>query len=395
MTDHITLKKIVGNDDALLDIVFVHGLAGDAIKTWQWMDGSDFWPLSLFPDDPTVAIYTLGYPASLFEKWSKKEMDIFERATNVLEHFASVGIGNRPIVFVSHSLGGLLTKVVLRTSRDSQENDWRMIGEATRLVFFLSTPHTGASLASVFSTLAPHISSVHIQLLANESGVLNDINFSYRTFANERNNLTTVSYYEKYATMKSTVVVSKESADPGVKGPRPIPVDKDHISISKPTGINDLLFISIRRRIEKLYFALGPNGSNIDVSEDNYTQRSMLDRRDLHQKLVDAGLEHEYSVANRYQNQFAQRYTRLGLFSTAFDAHQNLLGEVEQRYITHVYHPLVCKGASDGDIAEALQTKVLDEITGTFGEKLNVNSKTVLSALYFLGEQCYIRWDKE
>ena len=33
---------------------------------------------------------------------------MFERAGNVLERFAGLGIGKKPIAFVTHSLGGIL-----------------------------------------------------------------------------------------------------------------------------------------------------------------------------------------------------------------------------------------------------------------------------------------------
>ena len=58
-------------------------------------DGA-FWPEWLQKELDHLSIYTLGFPASLFEKWAKKEMDMFERAGNVLERFAGKGaIGSR------------------------------------------------------------------------------------------------------------------------------------------------------------------------------------------------------------------------------------------------------------------------------------------------------------
>ncbi|CAG7830774.1 unnamed protein product [Allacma fusca] len=38
---------------------------------------------------------------------------IFDRSSELLEKLASAGIGNRPIIWVTHSMGGLLVKQLL------------------------------------------------------------------------------------------------------------------------------------------------------------------------------------------------------------------------------------------------------------------------------------------
>ena len=144
----------------------------------------------------------------------KKEMDMFERAANVLELFAGHDIGRRPIVFVAHSLGGILTKLLLRKSVESEDEDWRRISDSTKLVIFLSTPHTAPALASVFGTFP--FTSRQLELLSDHTGFLHDLNAHYRTFANNREDLATVVYYEKHVTKKIAVIVSREAADPGV-----------------------------------------------------------------------------------------------------------------------------------------------------------------------------------
>ncbi len=374
-----------------MDVIFVHGLTGDPVETWQFEDESEFWPRTLYPDNSSVAIYALGYPATIFKKWSKKEMDMFERARNALEYIVAKGIGNRPIVFVSHSLGGILTKLILRVSSESQDNDWKKICNATRLVFFLSTPHTGTSIGSVLKIIFPRLSSKHAQFLSNDNSILYEINSNYRDFANGREDLSTVSYYEKHVTRNFLVVVPRDSADPGLSGTQPIPVDKDHMGICKPPNTEDFVYLSIKRRIDTLLHKLESSGVN--SLADDYGTKSENDRRNLLEKLVDAGREHEYSIANNYQNQFARRYMKLGLFTTAREEHDNILAEVEQRFVTHVYHPLICRGATDESIAEALQTKVIDPMANVTSGHTQLNKLAILSALYFLTEQCHVRWD--
>jgi protein SERAC1 len=144
MTDAHHILHVCGRDGAILDVIFVHGLTGNPHDTWVAGPKKEYWPQWLCADFPGVAVYTIGYPASLFEKWAKKEMNLHERANNLLEHLAAYGLGERPIVFVSHSLGGLLVKEILRTSKECSDEAWRLVAGNTRLAAFLATPHTGA-----------------------------------------------------------------------------------------------------------------------------------------------------------------------------------------------------------------------------------------------------------
>ena len=394
MSDELVLEHICAGEFSLVDVIFVHGLIGDSRKTWSNEAGNEFWPPWLNSDLGNVSIYTLGYPASLFEKRAQTEMDMFERAGNVLEHLAGTGIGDKPVVFVAHSLGGILTKLILRKSSEAEDEDWRRVSEATKLVIFLSTPHTGAALANVLTVLPR--TSTHITLLANDTGFLEDLNGHYRTLANNREDLATAVYYEKHATNKLLVVVSRESADPGVAKVSPVPVDKDHINICKPAHKSDVVYLGIRRHIRNVVASLEratTSGADGGIRPEDYKERSAGDRRDLLQKLIDASREHEYGHANDYQNSFARQYTRTGLFTAAREDHDNLLSEIETRFVTHVYHPLICRSASDEEIRAGLQEDVIDPLSNKDVGGTRFNSKTILSGLYFLTEQCYIRWD--
>lgn len=393
MTEQVVFKKACGSDEPLVDVVFVHGLTGDATETWQCPADGVFWPEWLPLEFKHLAIYTLGYPASMFEKWAKKEMDMFEVAGNVLERFAGLGIGTRPMVFVTHSLGGILTKILLRQSIDSEDEDCKAISESARLVVFLATPHLGASLASVLEALP--LSSKHIALLANETGFLENLNDQYRAYANGKSDLKTAVYYEKHRTKKAVMVVSRESADPGVGGAKPVAVETDHIGICKPQDKDDIVYRAVRRLVGKVYAGVVSStpGAKDAFGVDDYTNKFHADRRDLLDKLVDAGRAHEYDYANSAQNGFARQFVKTGLFTTARDDHDALLSEVETRFVAHVYHPLICKDGTDAEIRFALQTQVVDVLTEKQIGSRKFSPKAIVSALYYLTEQCHIRWD--
>jgi hypothetical protein len=143
-----------------------------------------------------------------------------------------------------------------------------------------------------------------------------------------------------------------------------------------------------------MYNACGGLHGSSPFGPSDYSRSSETDRRDLLQKLIDAGREHEYQDANDLQNRFAQQYYRLGLHSGAKEQHDAILSEVEQRFITHVYHDKICKDADDEQIKSALQEHVIEAVCA---KKLNghaIGQSAVLQALYFLTESCHIRWDK-
>jgi hypothetical protein len=142
------------------------------------------------------------------------------------------------------------------------------------------------------------------------------------------------------------LVVSEESADPGISGgTRPIPIEADHITICKPQTRQSVILISLLRHIRGVLEACVPCATGDSFAADDYAQLSGSDRRDLLQKLIAAGREHEYSKANDFQNKFAQRYYKLGLYTEAKNRRGAVLASVEQRFITHVFNAKICTGA--------------------------------------------------
>ena len=391
MSSKLTLEQVYGCEDPTADVIFVHGLTGDPLATWNSPPNRFFWPRSLGEDLKSVAVYTLGYPAPVFAGWARNKMDLFERASNVLEHFAGFGIGQNPLVFVTHSLGGILVKMILRKSFETTDNDWHRVVDATRLVVFLSTPHTGSALSQVFSLLPR--SSSYVDLVANKTGFLSDLNEYYRTLANNQTKLRTAAYYEVYPT-NGIIVVPRDSADPGV-GVTPVPLDRDHRNICKPESVDDIVYLGVKRHIKNALgsFERSESDTNGHRLASDYVKRSARDRRDLFEKLTDAGREHEYGYANDAQNGFARQYTRTGLLTAARDDHEYLLSEIETRFITHVYHPLICRSAEDGDVRRAIQEQIIDPLAGRKIGGTIFSSVQVLNGLYYLTEQCHIKWD--
>lgn len=393
------LKHVGGNADAAFDIVFVHGLTGDPIGTWS-VDGSDgdqsFWPKWFSADRSDARVFALGYPAQAFVPWAnrqKTEMTLFELAKTALEYLVSENCGKQPLAFICHSLGGILVKQMLRTAKDTSDDGWLAIANSTRLVAFIATPHAGASLASILQKFSAGFSSANVKTLTNDSGHLDELNEAYREAAS-KSGVRILAYYEKKP-FGGVVYVNAKSADPGITGTSPMPLESDHITICKPLNRDALVHRSIYRHVEDVFGQLSTpltiqTGQVFQI--DDYSVQA-ADRRDLLQKLIDAGREADYQFANEQQNIFAQRYYRLGLHEEAKINDDKLLAEVEQRFNLHVYQSLICKHGTDGEIAASIQTHVIDAICAKYAAMGTVSPTTIMRAMYFLTQQCHLSWN--
>ena len=102
----------------VVDIVAVHGLNGHYEKTWTatLRNGSQVnWLRDLLPQQVrNTRIMSFSYDSTV--QFSKSTSDIFTFADQLLEHLLAArqraGEESRPIVFICHSLGGIVFKQV-------------------------------------------------------------------------------------------------------------------------------------------------------------------------------------------------------------------------------------------------------------------------------------------
>jgi hypothetical protein len=265
-----------------LDVVFVHGLGGDPIETWRsGTDENTSWPHWLALEFGTqIGVWSLGYAAAP-SKWQGfpffggKEpdagaaMSLPRRAENALDRLVGAGIGQRPVCFVTHSLGGLLVKSILRRSADSQfATDRLQVVEQCRGVLFLATPHHGSRLADLAGAIKVYLPSVSTLDLKDNDDHLMDLYEWYRGYAPSHHILTR-SYYENKETKGVVIVVPRSSADPGVAGETALgntPLDRDHLEISKPRNRDDQAYIGSTKLIRLILSgetpAAGPERSS-------------------------------------------------------------------------------------------------------------------------------------
>ncbi|KAL8400454.1 hypothetical protein RB594_000733 [Gaeumannomyces avenae] len=139
-----------GNMPPVADIVFVHGLESPPrrpasekrMETWTAEDGT-IWPRKLLLGKQLhVRVLCYQYNGSI--RGTANKASIRERAWNLLDQLSTDECHRdpgkqRPIIFVGHSLGGVIIKQALVSARDNPR--YRHLGRATCGIVFFATPH--------------------------------------------------------------------------------------------------------------------------------------------------------------------------------------------------------------------------------------------------------------
>ncbi|KAL9484198.1 hypothetical protein ACSS6W_002987 [Trichoderma asperelloides] len=148
------LQTINNPDNANLDIVAVHGMNvsgadGHSENTWTERESGTHWLKDLLPDVlPRARILAYHYNANVVLRTSAA--GIKEQALNLLHCLYSKRNGaleTRPIIFIAHSMGGILVKEALATSfHDSPL--YSMLWIFTYGIVFFGVPHKGSKHAA-------------------------------------------------------------------------------------------------------------------------------------------------------------------------------------------------------------------------------------------------------
>ncbi|KAK1826132.1 hypothetical protein QBC39DRAFT_335302 [Podospora conica] len=218
------------------DIVFVHGLKGSPRSTWEasanettsFADSSSsnlrsrfkdlfrpkasatappqpessnksptptssaiFWPNDFLAKDLSEArIWTYGYNADaiggVFQARNKNSISQHGRDLSVQIEREVLAANGDPVLFVAHSLGGIIVKDALHRSQDCQER--------CKLVVFLGTPHRGSDAAD-WGKIAANLAILALQdsnrkvldALQVDSEVLDNINLNFTNILDQSN----------------------------------------------------------------------------------------------------------------------------------------------------------------------------------------------------------------
>jgi pimeloyl-ACP methyl ester carboxylesterase len=233
------VRLVESEAPVMADVLFVHGLGGDLTTTWTHRNGYSL-ASAVGKTLRGVNVWSLGYEASPSVWVSSKTMPLTDRAINCLALLDAYGVGERPLAVVAHSMGGLLTKQMLHHSH-AMAREFGSFSRALRGVVFLSTPHSGSPLASICSMLSVMTrETVSMRELQANEPHLRELQIWYRNNVETLGVKTTV-LYEKRDAIPGVRIVDEASADPGLSGVTPIPIDADHSGICKPDSDDSLV----------------------------------------------------------------------------------------------------------------------------------------------------------
>ncbi|XP_073238931.1 protein SERAC1-like isoform X2 [Porites lutea] len=247
------------------DVIFVHGLRGGPFMTWRQQekkaakkDGTDCWPKSwLVRDIPNIRVLMVEYDTSLSHWVSQcpqepETRSLMYRSEEIRRKLRTAGVGKRPVIWVVHSMGGLLIKQLLL---DAERNDeFRCMYDNTKGVVFYSTPHLGSALAS-YSSQARHLilPSVEVKELCQKSPFLARLHENFLDLV-KRHPIRLLSYGEtvpmQLTWMFQTVLVTNDSADLGVG--EFVPLDVDHVDVCKPSSQTDERYLRTLQFIREI-----------------------------------------------------------------------------------------------------------------------------------------------
>ena len=143
------------------DIVLIHGLLGSVFKTWRQSDVmktsrdyTECWPKSWLPADfGNCRILAVNYQTFLSNwNWNSscgRAYTLKEQSVQLAQELRSAHVGERPIVYITHSQGGLLLKEMLVQIAESEmhQNGEQKLLDRTKGIVFYSTPHKGSEMA--------------------------------------------------------------------------------------------------------------------------------------------------------------------------------------------------------------------------------------------------------
>lgn len=134
-----------------VDIVAIHGLNGTAYGTWTHEKTNEqthekirtLWLRDFLPNDiPGARVFTYEYPSHvLFSKSTASTDDYARSLLSALSH-CRVGKEHRPLIFIAHSLGGIVCKQALIMAKEDPK--FMDLLQSTIGVLFFGTPHRGA-----------------------------------------------------------------------------------------------------------------------------------------------------------------------------------------------------------------------------------------------------------
>lgn len=234
-------------------LVLIHGITGDGTSSWTNHNGT-YWPEIMKGDSEfqDFDIYVYEYPTDVLGQC----LPITDLANNMRVHLKNdnVFLEHEQVVFLAHSMGGLVVRQFLLRNRETVDK--------VPLVMFFATPTAGswkANAASLLPTCAQvddlRTLDVNSYLKAQHSDWLS---------AGLQERVISHCAFETRSSSGMTIVDRTSATLLCTRDPDALLTD--HSDAVKPSGPNDLTHIIVRNALKDLP---APHNSRLDAPQEN------------------------------------------------------------------------------------------------------------------------------
>ncbi|KAH7355492.1 hypothetical protein BKA66DRAFT_475497 [Pyrenochaeta sp. MPI-SDFR-AT-0127] len=271
-----------GGIDSVVDIVFVHGLRGNPRTTWEAVYKEDdeefkvYWPAELLPKTIKESrIFSFGYLTEfatfypiLPEPVSHTKIDHHSTSLILkLGNYRRVSkTSNRPIIFVAHSLGGLVVANALAGKYETDAQGKGVV-DHTYGALFLGTPFKGSAKApwatmarQVFAWMGGDTNDQTINDLDKRSKKLQSISVDFhmllqsRLASKELKPIQIACFFEEIATIKKKknvgLIVTADSAT--LVGYPQIGINANHTAMCRYVSADTTAYQLVTGKIKEM-----------------------------------------------------------------------------------------------------------------------------------------------
>ena len=239
-------------------IVFVHGVVGNADSTWTNSQTNAYWP-RLVATDQTFAdanVYVFEYPTPPLGK-SLSINELAEAMRRRLE--ADDVLQHAELIFLSHSMGGLVTRAFLLKYREQAAK--------TKFSYFFATPTEGSPTA-LLASLASRNAQFRGMYPMSADSYLADLQ---RDWLAAKLGIRSFCAYEGKTTF-GVLIVDQRSASNLCTEPLD-PIAEDHILIAKPSSRDADSYIAFKNA----YRAVGRDGGVVPRADRSKTDHPYIE----------------------------------------------------------------------------------------------------------------------
>lgn len=155
-----------------LDIIAICGLGGHAFGSFKERNGTHMWLRDSLPHDfKNARVLVYGYDSHIHDSTSFQTLESL--ATSLRNHVEGIkplsrSLDETPIIFIAHSLGGLVLKQALIQSAKAKSK----LAHCTRGALFFGVPNQGMHVSSLIPMAADQVNEALLHNLQSESELL-------------------------------------------------------------------------------------------------------------------------------------------------------------------------------------------------------------------------------